>query len=223
MCSCGVGGPEIKRLPQNPTPTPTEREISGVFNVSGSAANDQDPYTGVLNVTPQGDVYSFRWQTNKGTRIGAGVQLGDAVAVSYAAPGSGKGCGVVLYKITSDGNMNGRLAFWGEDKLATEQAVRTEGRTFAGRYSVTGASLTGEAYKGALKIDKDGAGYDLEWSGFGKPFVAFGTWKGSYAAASFGGSQCGFALYTITGGGSLEGTWGGQKAVTLGTETAKRQ
>ena len=30
-------------------------------------------------------------------------------------------------------------------------------------------------------------------------------------------------LRGLPGGGSLEGTWGGQKAVTLGTETAKRQ
>src|SRR6185369_7513437 len=108
--ACGVGGAEIKQLPQKPTPTPTEREISGVFNVSGAAANEQDQYGGVLTVTPQGDVYSFRWQTNKGTRVGPGIQLGDAVAASFASPGGGKGCGVVVYKITADGNMMGRTA-----------------------------------------------------------------------------------------------------------------
>jgi len=225
MCSCGGPGERIKDIEaQKPksSPTPTEREISGVFTVTGSAANEQDPYTGVLNVTPQGDVYSFRWQTSKGTRVGAGVQIGDGVAASFASPGSGKGCGVVLYKITSDGKMTGRIALWGEDKFATEEAIRTEGRTFPGQYQVVGTTSSGQEYRAMLKITKDGGGYDLDWTGLEKPFVAFGTWQGSYAAASFGGPQCGFALYRISGN-DLDGTWGGQKAVTIGTETAKRQ
>ena len=212
---------EAQKTPA-PTVTPTEREISGTFNVNGTAANDTEPYNGVLTVAPSGDVYSFRWTTNKGTRVGTGVQLGNTTAASYAATGGGKGCGVALYKIASDGSIEGRVAFWGEEKFATEKATRIEGNNFPGKYSVNGKSIDGKDYAGSLTIIKDGAGYDFEWQ-TGKPQVGFGIWKGSYAAVSFGGRQCSFVLYDISSNGNLDGNWGGQSAVTFGKETAKRQ
>lgn len=46
---------EAQKTP-TPSPTPAEREISGVFKVSGTAAHDTEPYTGVLTVAPSGDV-----------------------------------------------------------------------------------------------------------------------------------------------------------------------
>lgn len=204
-----------------PTATPTEREISGVFNVSGTAANDTEPYNGVLTVVPSGDVYEFRWALNKGTFAGTGVQLGNVTAVSFATTGGGKGCGVTVYRIASDGSMEGRVVQWGEGKFGTEKVTRVEGDNFPGKYSVSGRSGDGKDYTGDLVIKKDGAGYDFEWQA-GKPQVGFGIWKGSYAAVSFGGRQCSFALYDISSNGSLDGSWGGQKAVTFGKEEAKR-
>jgi hypothetical protein len=225
LAACGVGGPEIKTANQQPrqTQTPTEKEISGVFNITGSGANEMDPYTGLLEITRQGDLYGFRWTLNRGTRVGHGVQIGDATAASFSTPGSGRGCGVVLYKIAGDGSMEGRAVRWGEANFGTEKAVRTDGRTFAGTYEVTGKQPDGVEYAGRLVIKKDGEGYDFEWKTGTTSLVAFGTWQGSYAAASFGGRQCGFALYSVLGGRNLEGVWGGQKAVTIGTEKASRK
>lgn len=224
----GCGGPaeRIKdtssRTP-TPAPTITERLLSGAFNIEGAGPNDSEPYNGLLTIAPQGDVYSFRWATTAGSRAGIGVQIGDATAASYAATGGGEGCGVVLYKIAPDGTLDGRIARWGEEKFATEKATRIEGTGFIGKYTVAGASAAGGQYSGTLSIKKDGAGYDLEWKIGDKPLIAFGTWKGIVAAASFGGRQCSFALYDVHSNGNLEGTWGGQKAVTFGTESAKRQ
>lgn len=212
---------EAQKTPA-PSPTPAEREISGVFKVSGTAANETEPYNGVLTVAPSGDVYGFRWQLNRGNRVGTGVQLGNVIAVSYAVPGGGKGCGVTVYRIASDGSIEGRIAQWNEPKFGTEKAKRVEGDNFPGKYLVTGKTLDGKDYTGDLIIKKDGAGYDFEWL-TEKPQVGFGIWKGSYAAVSFGGRQCSFALYDISSNGSLEGNWGGQKSVTFGKETAKRQ
>ncbi len=223
--SCG-GGAEIKseNKPTVKTPAPTlaEREISGVFNVAGADVTGNDPYIGILNVAPQGDAYSYRWTTTRGSHNGVGVQIGESTAASYANPGGGQGCGVVLYKIASDGSLDGRTAMWGEYKYGTEKAIRVEGTGFVGKYNVTGTAIDGKSYIGTLKITKDGGGYDFEWQ-TGKAQVGFGTWKGSVAAASFGGHQCSFTLYAIQGNGNMEGTWGGQKSVTFGTETAKRQ
>lgn len=233
LLACGGPAERMKDVEAGrtlaPSPTPTEREISGVFNVSGTAANDTEPYNGVLTVAPSGDVYEFRWQVNRGSRVGTGVQLGNVVAVSYAATGGGKGCGVMVYRIASDGSMEGRVARWGEGKFGTIKATLSEGQGFVGKYSIIGRTADNVGFGGRMTIKKDGSGYDFEWvqnferSENDKIIVGFGIWKGSYAAVSFGGRQCSFALYDITSNGSLEGNWGGQKSVTFGKETAKRQ
>lgn len=225
LSSCGGPAERIKEtsnILQTPSPTPGERPISGSFRISGASSGGLDEYTGSLNVAPKGDNYEFRWSTTKGSRIGTGVQLGAVTAVSYAAIGAGQGCGVVLYKIASDGSMEGRTASFGDETFGTEKVTRTEGTGFVGKYSVSGTTADKRAYSGDLAIKKDGSGYNFDWR-VEKPFVAFGIWKGSYAAASFGGRQCSFAIYDIQSNGSLEGNWGGQKDVTFGTESAKRQ
>ncbi len=229
IASCGGPGERIKDTESSrpsPTPTPSEREISGTFKVSGSFTNDSDPYDGILTIAPQGDIYSFRWTISRGSRIGVGVQIGNATAASFAAPGGGKDCGVVLYKVAADGTLEGRLAMWGNYNVGTEKATRIEGRGFAGKYEVSGSYA--HPYKGTLTITKDGSGYIFDWELDGPEAddpsrVAFGTWHGSYAAASFGGRPCSFAMYDIQSNGNLDGRWGGQKAVTFGTETASRQ
>lgn len=223
--SCGGPAERIRETSvttPTPTATPAERSISGVFKVEGAGDNGDDPYTGVLNVAPKGDVYEFRWSTNKGSRVGTAVQMGNAAAVSFARTGGGKGCGVVLYKIASDGTLDGRVARWGETSFALEKATRTEGTSFAGKYSVTGTSVDGKPYSGQLTTTKNGAGYEFLWK-IDEPRVAFGTWRGSVAAASFGGRQCGFTLFDVRSNGDLEGHWGSQREVTIGTETGSRQ
>ncbi len=216
------------RSPSEPVarPSPTsnsnsepERAISGVYNVTGSMGTDE--YSGMLTITEQEDAYNFRWMTNKGSRIGVGIQMGNTAAVSFARTGGGDGCGIVLYKIAADGTLSGRSARWGQYKLGAEEAVRTKGDRFIGEYSVSGTDIEGNEYKGTLAIKKNGEGYDFEWR-TPKPVIGFGIWKGSHAAVSVGGTQCSFAVYDILSNGNLEGNWGGQRSVEFGTETAKQ-
>lgn len=60
LTACGGPAERMKEIEAQktptPSPTPAEREISGVFKVSGTAAHDTEPYTGVLTVAPSGDV-----------------------------------------------------------------------------------------------------------------------------------------------------------------------
>mgnify|MGYP006198848991 CR=1 FL=1 len=145
------------------------------------------------------------------------------MAASYAGPGAGKGCGVVLYRISSDGALDGRSVMWNGTKYGTEKGIRTEGRNFPGMYDITGTSPEGQNYSGPLKITKNGEGYLFEWK-LDKPRLGFGIQRGSYAAVSFGGRQCSFVLYSVTGSsGGLDGSTGGQARVTFGTESAERQ
>ncbi len=228
------GGPaerinETAAITPTPNPTPGERDISGNFLITGAAANDTDPYTGSLSVVPKGDNYEFRWATTKGTRVGTGVQIGSTTAASFSATGGGKGCGVVLYKVdTVNGTLDGISAQWGDKTYTSEKGTRTFGTSFPGHYKVTGKGIDGRDQSETLTITKNGDGYVFVWfpgehASTMPRLVGFGMWHGSYAAVSFGGRQCSFALYDIQSNGSLEGNWGGQKQVTFGTETAKRQ
>ncbi len=73
--SCGGPGERIKDINasrSSTTPTPSEREISGTFKVNGSFTNESDPYEGILAIVPQDDIYSFRWTTSRGSRVGVG-------------------------------------------------------------------------------------------------------------------------------------------------------
>ena len=224
LAACGGPAERIRereKAVSSPPPTPGEREISGLFEVSGTANGGLDPYTGTLTVAPQGDLYSFRWTLPNGNRVGTGVELEDYVAATFAPTGGGKGCGVMLYKIGNNGaTMTGRSAMWGDQKFAIENATRTEGATFEGKYSVTGTTAEGRPYSGSLEIKKDGDGYVFVWK-TDKQLAGFGIWRGGTAAVSFGGPQCSFAVYDISGN-TLDGFWGGQKQLTFGKETAKR-
>ena len=183
FAACGGPAERIKERETQlatPSPTPGERPVSGSFVVEGTTPDGGDAYTGSLSIAPKGDNYEFRWATTKGTRVGTGVQMGSAMAVSFAATGGGKGCGVVLYKIASDGTLDGRVTRWGDEQFSLERATRIEGTTFVGKYQVTGTTADGKPNTGFLSIRKDGAGYDFDWK-LDKPNVAFGIWKGSYA------------------------------------------
>ncbi|MEO7540225.1 MAG: hypothetical protein ABIV21_09360 [Pyrinomonadaceae bacterium] len=224
--SCG--GPDLSNSRSNgtarsPSPTPSELELSGVYNVEGAGENDDDPYKGILTVTNQEDIYKFEWQTNRSRHAGVGVQKGDAVAASYAESGDGEGCGVALYRITADGSLDGSIANWGQYTKGTETAKRIEGSTFEGKYQMSGTTNVGKAYDGTIEIKKNGMGYQFTWKISGRDSFGFGIWRGDRAAISFGGKQCFFALYQVQGARSLDGHWGGQKTVGFGTETAKRR
>ena len=224
LAACGGPAERIKEREKSlasPTPTPSEREISGLFQVSGTASGGLEPYTGTLNVEPQGDLYAFRWTLVKGSRIGTAVEYSDRVAATFAPTGEGKGCSVILYKVSGDGaTLDGRSANFGEQKFGLENATRTEGSSFEGKYNVTGTTADGKSYSGSLETKKQGDGYVFLWK-TDHQFGGFGTWRGSYAAVSYGGPQCSFALYDISGN-TLDGYWGGQKQITFGRETAKR-
>lgn len=218
------GGPEIKspdKSAATPKPTPTELEVSGAYTVTGENENGSLPYEGLLTIANHGDVYDFRWQTDRPRPLGVGVQFGDAVAVSYADPSTAKGCGVALYRIASDGSLDGRIARWGEYTYGTEKATRTEGTNFDAKYRVTGKNSDGSTYEGTIEVEKNGNGHRFAWH-TGSDQVGFGIWRGDRAAIGFGGKQCSFVIYKIQSGRLLEGFWGSPRSIDFGTETAKR-
>lgn len=223
--SCETG-PDLSNVNKMPTPDkaapPAEQELSGVYSVEGANENSGARFDGSLTVENAESGYRFRWQTSKGNYTGVGVQMGDAVAVTYAKGSEGKDCGVALYRISSDGVLDGRVATWGEYTFGAERATRVEGSNFDGKYKVTGTRNYGKQYEGTIDVTRNGSGYQFDWDTGGRS-TGFGIWRGDRAAIGFGGYQCSFMLYKVEAGGKLEGRWGSQRSVGFGTETAKRQ
>lgn len=224
VCVSCETGPDLSNVNKAPTPDksapPPEQEISGVYDIEGANENSGGQFSGSLTVENSGTGYRFKWLTSKGNFAGFGVQMGDAVAVTYARPSEGKDCGVALYMVKPDGIMEGRIVNWGETNFGSERASRVEGSNFDGKYKVTGTRSYGKQYEGTIDVTRNGSGFQFDWN-TGVRSTGFGIWRGDRAAIGFGGWPCSFMLYKVEPGGKLEGRWGSQRTVAFGTESAK--
>ena len=198
------------------------KNIAGNYEANGTNPDDGAAYKADLTVTQRDDVYQFSWKSGGNDYDGVGVQNGNAVAVAYTTGKDGQGCGVVLYKINADGSLDGKVGYWGENKMEVEKATRKSGTDLEGEYEISGKNPEGQEYKGNLKIKKDGLGYDFMWSA-PDTLQGFGIRAGELIAVGFGGKQCAFVGYDVQADGTLDGSWGGRGVKKLGTEVAKKK
>ncbi len=206
--------------PSTSTTSAKKLDIAGKYDATGSNPDGGGQYEAELNVTPRDDVYQFSWASGGKSYDGVGVLSDNRVAVSYTDGANGKGCGVALFKIAADGSMSSKNGYWGENKMEIETATRTSGTDLEGEYTIAGKNPKGEAYKGTLKVTKDGDGYVFNWN-TGNAFSGFGIRAGEFVAVGFGGKQCAFVGYDVLDDGTLAGKWGSQNSKKFGTETAK--
>ncbi|HKP46812.1 MAG TPA: hypothetical protein VJT50_09445 [Pyrinomonadaceae bacterium] len=192
-------------------------DITGEYSVNGTNDNGTS-YKGDLEVIKHGSVYEFRWNTDK-QYGGVGVQNGNVVAVAFASGTTGKGCGVVSYRLQSDGVLDGKWGYWGVDESGTERAERTSGSGLSGDYNVTGTNPRGTNYKGTLTVGPEGGGYTFTWSNGSK---GFGLKQGDSVSVGIGGARCGFVFYQVKAKG-LEGIWGGYGSDKTGAEHATKK
>ena len=199
------------------------KDISGNYDVSGTNEGGGGAYKGSLVVKTRGDVYQFSWTSGDKTYDGVGVQTGNNVGVAFTEGADGKGCGVVLYKVGSDGTLDGKAGYWGNDYSETETATRKSGAGLDGNYSVTGKNTQGQSYEGTLGVKKVGAGYTFAWLVASSPLTGFGIQQGQMVTVGIGGTQCGFVGYQIESDGTLAGKWGSPGSTSVGTEIAKKK
>lgn len=202
----------------------TPKNIAGEYDATGTNPDGKGTYKAVLTIAPHDDVYQFSWVSGKNSYDGVGVMTDSEVAVSFTDGGSGKGCGVVLYKIGSDGSMDGKTGYWGTNTMETERAVRKtgSGSDLDGVYDISGKNPDGKEYKGTLTVIQSGAGYTFDWDA-GTAVSGFGIRADQYVAVGFGGKQCSFVGYDVKSDGTLEGKWGSFGARAFGSETAKKK
>ena len=197
------------------------KDIAGSYSAIGSNVDGAGNYTAELMVTKRDDVYQFSWASGAKSYDGVGVQTGNTVAVAFTEGADGKGCGVVLYDIAANGDLDGKAGYWGVNEAETEKAKRTSGTDLAGKYDVSGTNSGGD-YKGTLDVKKESDGYTFEWN-TGAVAKGFGIRQGDTASIGIGGPQCGFVSYEVKPDGTLEGKWGGQSSKRFGTEVAKKK
>ena len=197
---------------------PVTEDISGSYAITGTN-EDGSPYRGSLEVIKRGDVYQFRW--NAGRQYdGVGIPHGNVVAVAFTEGSDGKGCGVVNFRILSDGTLDGKWGYWGLNESGTEKAMRTSGVDLAGDYNTVGTNPDGGTYKGTLKVAAQGGGYTFAWS---NTAMGFGIKRGNNVSVGIGGSKCAFVAYEIKSDGMLDGVWGGYGSYKTGTEKATKK
>lgn len=232
--ACGHSGtgdavtedPNIKKsanvtAADNPAPK-TQPDIAGTYNVTGMNEGGGGQYSGTLGVTKREDVWQFSWSSGGRTYDGVGVQSGDIVAVSFTEGNDGKGCGVVLYDIASNGDLSGKAGYWGVNKSESEKALKDTGAGLEGRYEVSGQNPDGKDYKSVLNVKKEAEGFAFQWTGT-PPLKGFGVRMGDNVAVGLGKQDCGFVMYQVNSDGSLDGKWGSQGSTQLGTENAKKK
>lgn len=200
----------------------TAVSLAGDYTVTGANVDGAGKYEGDLRITPRDDVYQFSWISGGKSSDGVGVVTGNKVAVAFTDSTDGTGCGVVLYKVLENGDLDGKAGYWGINSFETETAKRISGDDKLANYEVTGKNTAGQSYKGTLKIKEDGDGYSFEWN-TGSVVKGFGIQQNETATAGIGGPQCFFVAYDIKPDGTLEGKWGGQTSKSFGTETAKKK
>jgi len=200
------------------TPAPATPEIAGKYNVVGGNPNGT-AYKGSLEIIARGDVYQFRWDA--GTQYdGVGVTNANFVAVAFANGADGKGCGVIDYRIKSDGALDGKWGYWGVNEAGTEKATRTNGSGLTGEYDATGKNPDGKEYKAKLTVEPAGNLYRFVWS---NNTDGVGIRQADNVAVGIGGARCGFVAYEIRSDGTLDGIWGGYGSDKTGTEKATKQ
>jgi len=204
------------------TTNATPKDIAGEYSAKGTNPDGTGAYEASLLVTKRDDVYQFSWDSKGNKYDGVAVMTDSAVAVAYTDGDNGKGCGVVLYKINSDGSLDGKTGYWGVNTMETEKAVRKSGSDLEGEYEVTGKNPEGKEYKGKLEVAKEGQGYSFDWSA-GNTLDGFGIRAGNLVAVGIGGKQCAFVGYDVKPDGTLDGKWGTRTSKTLGTEVATKK
>ncbi len=93
----------------------------------------------------------------------------------------------------------------------------------AGDYEIVGTNEDGSAYRGALKVIKQGDVYQFRWDA-GKQYDGIGIPNGNAVAVAFTGGTdgkgCGVVIYQALAGGTLDGKWGYWGLNEMGTEKA---
>jgi hypothetical protein len=105
------------------SPLAASSSFGGDYSILGTNA-DGSGYDGALSIIKQGKVWQLVWNVGSDTYDGIGITNGNVLAAAYG----GEGCGVALYSIQPNGDLDGVWGMWGNNNLGAEYATRSATR-----------------------------------------------------------------------------------------------
>ncbi len=190
-----------------------QNDLKGTWEVEGKNPKSES-YSGTLNMEPVTSVmYRLKWDIkyeNKSQRESfPGTGLYDKKSnMMFAAYGIGTfRYGLLEYPLNEKGGLEGSGSWTSHKGRGAELlAGKLKRRNIEGTYEVVGRRSKGdvelgatEAYKGTLKIKKDGDIYHLNWYlGDGTPYSGFGYVIDNSLMGVWGiGGSYGLEVYTF--------------------------
>jgi hypothetical protein len=100
-------------------PTGPRSTLDGDYDMVWINANGWET-NGTLSILQQGNIWQLSWNFGK-PYTGIGISLNKSL---FAAASGGKGCGVGVYKVNSDGSLHATWAVWGGTQVGEETAMK---------------------------------------------------------------------------------------------------
>lgn len=144
----------------------TRNPVEGRWEITEGKDINGNQYTGTVEITArdQADqLYSLEWNTSEGEFSGLGFLQDDHLFFGWAP--KGEIYGVILYRIQSDGTLEGKWTYsnTADQVIGQETATKEGDDDLEGRYRVAGEDIEGE-YEGSLEIRRSGDTYQFDWS-----------------------------------------------------------
>lgn len=181
-----------------------------------------NPYHGAVRFSKRGDRYDVAWQTTGGDYTGIGLVRGDRVCVGWST-GS---FGVVLYKIGTDGTLDGTWSVKGSEAATSGVETATGGTPgkLVGRYLVVGSNPDAQnQYRGQLEITQTGKTYRLHWTTGDASVIGVGLRIDDDLFVAWGGPEPFGVVSYIFNRDRAQGWWTQGGASEVGRENLVKQ
>lgn len=144
----------------------TSNALEGRWDITEGKDLNVDKYTGTVEITAKDqadNLYSLEWNTSEGEFSGLGFLEDDHLFFGWAP--KGEVYGVILYRIQSDGTLEGKWTYsnTAEQVIGQETATKSDDDEIEGTYQVAGKDIDGE-YEGTLDISRSGDTYQFNWT-----------------------------------------------------------
>ena len=117
----GLGQSSVGTDVGTPTDSIAEGDIAGTYNAAGTDSGDGSAYGCMLDVTADGDVYTWEWYMC-GEFTGVGIMRENIVSVAYGS----ENCSAISYIVQDDGVLDGIWAYVGQTDLGADVATPSE-------------------------------------------------------------------------------------------------
>lgn len=191
------------------------QEIKGRYNVSGTDI-DGTKYKGSLSIEPSGSTFKLTYRDGK-TQKGVGILRNGRF---YSAWGPSDKCGVAVYFLKADGNLEGEYAYIGDTGVYKETTKRTGGSatSMVGSFDLAGRDSAGTPYAGKLAVQARGQLFKVDFKMTNEEHDGVAIQTGNALAVGWGGNKCSVASYAVKGDNTMSGSYAVYGETKQGTE-----